>query len=120
MELIMFVALIFMLWLLVQLGVGIYHQGLRRGLWRWARGLPRLAEAGAGFAGELFSLGVRNACERARANPRRPVELQDRIGDRIGDRITERNAHAIKEMKSMDDYLMGWPYEPPETRRDAW
>lgn len=112
MELIVLIALIFMLWLLVQLGVGIYHQGLRHGLRRWARGLPRLTEAVAGFGGELVSLGARNVCERARTNPAPPAEHQNHAG--------ESEIYAIKEMKSMDDYLMGWPYEPPETRRDAW
>ena len=56
MELIMFVALIFMLWLLVQLGVGIYHQGLRRGVRRWARGLPHLLTALMVFTAKLIPL----------------------------------------------------------------
>ena len=78
MELIMFVALIFMLWLLVQLGVGIYHQGLRRGLRRWVRGLPHLISVALVSMLKVIPMLIAGITERAnrRATNTTPLHTQ--------------------------------------------
>ncbi|MBK5944847.1 hypothetical protein [Halorhodospira halophila] len=116
MELIMFVALIFMLWLLVQLGVGIYHQGLRRGLRRWVRGLPHLVSVALVSMLKVIPMLVAGAVEASRARGGAPAEHTQSMplpSEEFGE-IDSRH---------MTNYInYGQPIPPPEEREymDRW
>ena len=111
MELLILIALIFTLWLLVQLGVGIYHRGLQRGLRRWARGLPHLFKAVGVFTVKSVPLAVSGTLQSG------SIQFRDRVDHH--NPIKEDEKRELKELQSTIEYVdLGYTYEPPETRTD--
>ena len=116
MELIMFVALIFMLWLLVQLGVGIYHQGLRRGLRRWVRGLPHLISVILVSTLRLIGALVAGGSGPVRFGQKSFPEGSGTT--RISRPGIDASFPGEPDVGSTIDHIFwGYPYEPPEARK---
>ncbi|MBK1734895.1 hypothetical protein CKO15_06235 [Halorhodospira abdelmalekii] len=110
MELIIFsAALIFILWLLVQLGVGIYHHGLRRGFRCWVRGLPHLVSAVLASTLKLIPMLVIHIIESPRGRRSFAEEIPD---------ASEGQKSGVPDVHEDADWInLGIPPEPPECKR---